>query len=327
MSSVRQIALQAGCSSSTVSLVLRGDPSISDATAERVREVANKLGYKYTPKNNSVPADPNQRHFILVTGDISSNPTGVYAALIYGISDACRELGVRFSLHQLKTAACVEALSAAACDGIIYGMADTAVEQALIAGIKKPILKVMSTPGIDWPYDHVTYNNPVVGRLVGNYLIRHGHRKIVLMGYCSDIFNGRINEARAVIEQNGGLTETLLLPAHASTAEKDELTGIFFAGLRDKKITAIFSPDDSLTVSIYQLLLHQGIRPGQDIKVISCNNEDILEQLRPRPPSVDIHARSIGRMAVRQLLWRLENQDEPAITLQMTPALKQENFR
>lgn len=325
MSSVRQIALHAGCSSSTVSLVLRGDSSISEATAKRVLEAATKLKYKYSRKRSSVPADPNQRHFVLVTGTIVNSPIEVYSAAIYGISDACRELGVRLSLHQLKTADCVESLSAMACDGLIYGMGDCAIEQALIARIRKPVLKIMSIPGITWPYDHVTLNNPIVGRIAGNYLIKQGHCRVGMIGYDNDICKERINEARAIIEQNGGMADSLLLPQHAAPSQRDELTKVFFVALRTKKVTALFSPDDSLTVSVYQLLLRQGIRPGEDIQVISCNNDNILAQLHPRPLSVDIHPRSIGRMAVRQLLWRLENPDETAITVLMTPTLKQEN--
>lgn len=321
MSSVRKIALQAGCSIATVSLALRGDRSISEATAIRIRSTANKLGYKYIPKPSPSSANPNQRHFVLVTSAWTDRPFPVYAAVIDGIADACRELDVRFSLHQLKTAECVVTLSAMACDGIIYGMADALIEQALIEKIRSPLVKVMSLPGINWPYDHVTYNNSMIGYVAGNYLVKNGHHRVALVDTDNPMFNERINGAREIIEQNGGQIDTLRWPAAGFINDMNESAGVFFAALRTNKVTALFSPGDSFTISIYQMLLHQGIRPGRDIEVFSCNNENILEQLDPRPLSVDIHARSVGRMAVRQLLWRVENPKEPAITLQISPTL------
>ena len=46
---MKDIALAAGVDSSTVSLALRGDPRISEATRTKVREVAERLGYRRDP--------------------------------------------------------------------------------------------------------------------------------------------------------------------------------------------------------------------------------------------------------------------------------------
>ncbi len=47
--SLREVAKTAGCSATTVSLALRNDPRISEATRQRVKEVAEKLGYRPDP--------------------------------------------------------------------------------------------------------------------------------------------------------------------------------------------------------------------------------------------------------------------------------------
>lgn len=321
MATVRDIAVKSGYSAATVSLVFQNDRRISEATASRVRATAKKLGYNYAPRANKVSSNSKQRKFLLVTSALTDNPSASYVSVISGIADACRELAVGFSLHQLKNPDSFPESAAAGYDGIIYGMANPIIEKTLIERIRIPILKAMSVPNIGWPYDHVTYNNSMVARIAGNYFHKRGHRRVAIVSPDNAISNERIEGVRQIIELGGGQVDFLLWPANVSRQEIDELITAFFVALRADKVTAIFSPGDSYTVSIYQMLLRQGIRPGQDIDVLSCNNEDILEQLHPRPPSIDIHARSIGRMAVRQLIWRLENPGEPAVTLQMSPSL------
>ena len=326
MTTVRDIALKADCSAATVSLVFQGDSRISKATARRVRATAKELDYKYAPKAKSAKADSNQRKFLLVTSALTGNPSPVYVSVIDGIADACREFTVKLSLHQLKNTDFSEVLSAKGYDAVIYGMADPATEKAMIENIKIPIVKVMSVPNARWPYDHVTYNNSMVGRIAGNYFVERGYRRVAIVSPDSAINNERVSGVREMVRENGGQVDFLLWPDNVSRQEIDELSTAFFKGLRDDKVTAIFSPGDSFTVSIYQMLLRQGIRPGQDIDVLSCNNENVLEQLHPRPPSIDIHARNIGRLAVQQLLWRLKNLKEPAVTVQMSPSLVETNM-
>lgn len=325
MATVRDIALKADCSAATVSLVFQGDSRISKATAGRVRATAKELGYKYAPKAKAANADANQMKFLLVTSALTGNPSPIYISVIDGIADACREFTVKFSLHQLKNAGSIDALTAKGYDAVIYGMADPFTEKAVIENIKIPIVKVMSVPNSKWPFDHVTYNNSMVGRIAGNYFIERGHHRVAIVNPDSAINNERVNVVREIVEENGGQVDFLLWPDNVSRQEIDELITAFFKGLRDDKVTAIFSPGDSFTVSIYQMLLRQGIRPGQDIDVLSCNNENVLEQLHPRPPSIDIHARNIGRLAVQQLLWRLKNLKEPAVTVLMSPSLEETN--
>ena len=321
MSSLREIAHKAGCSTSTVSLVFRGDRSISEATASKVRRIANKLGYKYVSKN-SESGNPLQRRIVLATSASTGNPGTVYGTVIDGIAEGCREFGIGFLLHHMKTPEHADALSATKCEGIIFGMSSSEIEQRVIEKVSRPVLKVMGAPDMNWPYDHVTYNNPMIARIAGNYLVQQGQRRVALI-YFNDntIENERVGGVREIIEQNGGKVDTLFLPENISRQEKSELANAFFGAFLKDKGTAVFSTGDACTVYIHQMLLHQGVRPGKDIELISCNNEDILEQLHPRPLSIDIHARSIGRMAVRQLLWRLENPREPAVVLQMSPTL------
>ena len=49
----------------------------------------------------------------------------------------------------------------------------------------------------------------------------------------------------------------------------------------------------------------------KDIEIISCdNNQAVISVIDPKPSTIDIRAEAIGRLAIRQLRWRLANPNE-----------------
>ena len=69
--------------------------------------------------------------------------------------------------------------------------------------------------------------------------------------------------------------------------------------------TGIFFADDFQAAMLQPTMQEAGIKIGNGVDVISCNNEDAyLMALHPRPASIDIRLESIGRRAIDQLLWR-----------------------
>lgn len=55
--SMKTVALRAGVSPNAVSLALRGDPSLPAATRERIRRIADELGYRRNPLVSALMAD------------------------------------------------------------------------------------------------------------------------------------------------------------------------------------------------------------------------------------------------------------------------------
>src|SRR5205823_2687578 len=58
---------------------------------------------------------------------------------------------------------------------------------------------------------------------------------------------------------------------------------------RKPRPTGLFSSTDRLTLKLYPLLESRGMFPGEDIQIVSCDNQEaMLSHLRPRPASVDL---------------------------------------
>jgi DNA-binding LacI/PurR family transcriptional regulator len=72
------------------------------------------------------------------------------------------------------------------------------------------------------------------------------------------------------------------------------------------------------TAMMYAELQDRGIRPGRDLTVISCNNEQMhLMNLRPRPATINLQTGMIGRVAAEWLLRRMRKNDglAPVVSL------------
>jgi DNA-binding LacI/PurR family transcriptional regulator len=86
--------------------------------------------------------------------------------------------------------------------------------------------------------------------------------------------------------------------------------------------TAIFVRADIIASGLHHALPAVGIRPGVDIEIVGTNNDAVLlDQLHPRPVSVDIHVEQVGRRAVEQLYWRLDHSREPRQIVQIEPEI------
>ncbi len=178
---------------------------------------------------------------------------------------------------------------------------------------RMPLVRVLSEPD-DSPYDHVTYHNASVGIVAAQWLLDHGHRQVAYVGdQLPDRFVERFDTFTHTIETAGG--RVAWSPYEADTWEprfeniRRQMDDVFGREIRP---TAIFCPSDNEIGMIYDSLYRFGLKPMQDIVVVSCNyDRRLLEFCDPAPVSVDIHVKEIGSLAAKRLLERIEEPDLP----------------
>jgi DNA-binding LacI/PurR family transcriptional regulator len=90
----------------------------------------------------------------------------------------------------------------------------------------------------------------------------------------------------------------------------------------DPRPDGLFVSQDVEAIGLYPMLVQRGIRPGTDIQIISCNNEDSgLAMLSPRPASIELGTDEIGRWAVTRLVNRIARPSQPPIRMLIAPRL------
>jgi LacI family transcriptional regulator len=181
----------------------------------------------------------------------------------------------------------------------------------------KPVIWLSSHNEVG--HDCVLPGNEAIGRLAANYLIDHGCRRLAFLSAATTHPGHQsrresfVNVARLarrdvhVLEDEGSLAETFermnyQLVQDCAGRLANRLLNI------DPRPTGIFSLDDALTAAIYHVLAERGVKLGEEMTCISCNNETpYLASLRPRPATIDVGPEITGRRAVEQLLWRMRH--------------------
>ena len=333
--SIIKVAKLAGVSKSTVSLVINNSPAILPSTALKVKQAMESLGYVPSPRDQRRGPKPNSMYpnrslnLALVTLGIPAAVlrAPLYSDVLHGITTDVRAHRHRLTVHHAPKAKefDTEEIFRSGADGfLLFGHGETA--SAAQALREFPCVSLMGKDlprnGCDW----VSYDDTSVGNMAASYLLEKGHRVCAYLG--EPHWNRGLVFADA-IQAAGGTVANLdsegLIVARDDVHEVDsramnELLDRMLA--LSPRPTGLFTGSDMVTAALYPTLHNRGLRPGRDILVVSCNNEwPLLFALRPRPATIDIQGVNIGRRAVQQLLWRMQNRKEQRATLLIAPTL------
>lgn len=339
---VKDVAKAAEVSIGTVSRVLSGEPTVAEATARRVLEAVEKLGYSRLRKKR--PAGVGQQltkkniAMLLLGMDRSLVNLPSVACGIHGAESALSSAGANVLISDLPHVKDIpKSLASPTLHGVLakaalQGKLIASADQELIARLRKiPTVWFLGRPqGADWG-DVVESNDIEVGRLAADYLIEMGHRQIAIVDPKPDhvTFSQRCASFSWFATQHGAHVENIFgessdwqLPLQPVRHVElvDELVGKL-QKLR-KKPTAIFCPADCVAAMVYRACSRRGIKIGKEISLISCNNElPLLTGLYPEVTTIDICAEQIGRQAVEQLIWRFDHPDSPIVSVSVKPLL------
>lgn len=316
---VKEVANNANVSVSTVYRVLEGNPSISEATAQRVREVMNSMGM--------VPAVPRRRgrkRKQTVKGEVAFVLLGAEAItaniqLVRGVEAALagKDLKLIFTQATDFEALAEDVVRSGYAGVILHGWHVDRPSAAAAAKLSQVPTVWLMTHNEDWG-DQVQPDNVAIGQMAARYLLSRGHRCVAYLmpekehlafeirgqAFCDAINHvgtsymmkaGEIDSQRSIKDQASEIMTDLV----AKLLQVAQVpTGVFVA-------------DDSYVPSLYNLLVCNDVRPGADIAVVSCGcKTNSLVGLSPPPVSIDMDMERIGRKAVEQLFWRIQNPNE-----------------
>ena len=178
---MRDVATAAGVSLSTVSLVVNGKTGVSPDRRERVLEAIRDLGYV-------VDGHPNAQTETKVFGILmesfseASRSDGFYTRIVSGIEDTAYELGYQVLLHVYRPDVdpihSIRELMGRNIDGLIIANDGDVTPEVIrkIAEAGRPLVLVENYQL--GPIQSVTADNFAAGRLMTEYLIELGHRRI-----------------------------------------------------------------------------------------------------------------------------------------------------
>lgn len=301
---VVDVAEAAGVSRSTVSLVLRGSPSISRPTQERVLAKIKELGYVYDRRAASLRA--SKSHIVgLVIHDLL-NP--VFAELAVGVDSVSQAEGyVQFLSHTAddvqRQQEVITMMQENGIAGLIlspaHGTRPRDLDALRRAGL--PIVQMgrsVARAGI--PY--VVSDNRAGAAAAVRYLRELGHEEIAFVGGLTDsrTFQERVRGFREALHDTGAPDRPApVIPAEPSRAGGGEA----FEQLRRQRLpTAVVCFNDAVALGVYGALREAGLEPARDLSVVGFDDVAEARSASPQLTTVAIDASAVGQTAARLLL-------------------------
>ena len=321
MTTLRDIALLAGVSGATVSNVLRDRGSVSAETSARVREAAQRLGYRPNPFARALARGRAPTIAVVFSNPNLANP--FYAQFAFEAEQAARRHD-HFLLvcHAAKPeggldTAFLESIAGRLSGGVVILGSDTG-HGDLLSAIPRGVPTVLSMWEDAGAYPSlpcVTVDFFEAGRLAADHLAALGHRRIgvVVGGAGPRIDQGaRLEGALATLRASG-------LSADAVAVEQDSIGGGHRAAGRllaaDPTLTAILATNDLLGIGAMHAAADRGLSVPDQLSVIGITDIWLAAETRPTLTTVDIDTRHIAETSVNLLLDLIANPAGPPLTV------------
>ncbi|MGO4597636.1 LacI family DNA-binding transcriptional regulator [Terrabacter sp. 2RAF25] len=312
------VAAEAHVSVKTVSRVVNHEPGVRPDTAERVRAVIERLGFR---RHDGARMMRQGRTFTiaLVVEDLA-NP-------FYSQIGAAVEREARIRQHQLITAsaegsptrerAVIEALINRRVDGIVVVPADeSASSDAAVEASQTPIV-YMDRPVRGTPRDTVLSDNHGGIRSAVEHLVAHGHRSIALFGDDPAFWTARQRrEAFVATHQSLGLAGSprVSMGPHSPASVRETLTR--WSQTSDPT-TAVITGNNRITIAL--LLALRDLR--LPLSLVGYDDFELADLVDPPVTVVHQDPAAMGQKAAQQLFARLLGDESPAQTVVMPTRL------
>ncbi len=309
------VAEAAGVSVTTVSHVVNRTASISDETAERVRQAVVRLGYRAKPA-----ADMNlgQRIIGVFTPEISNE---FYARAVQAIFDEAwgHDYAVMIcsTRHQHRAeAGNIRSLLQCGIKGLIFFGGASDDERLILSAAKRlpVVLGDRRLPGM--PVDSVgTDNTDVMRRLIAR-LVKSGYSRIgyvsedLIMSNSRDRFSGyRQGLAENRLRFN---EEWVFLKPELRLDKLESAYRLFSASLeRGARLPQVFlCSSDLIAIGLIAALRAHGHRVPADIGVVGFDDISFAAYADPPLTTVAQDMRQLGRSCFHALRGRMENQSD-----------------
>ena len=323
---LRDVATAAGVHPATASRALNPGTRllVSEETARRVSEAADRLGYRPNPVARSLRTRRSNTIGVLIP-DIN-NP--LFPPIVRGIEDRLAEHGYVALIGNTDADLARERLifdqmRARHVDGFVLATA-TAGSPILAEAAEDdvPVVLVNRTSP-DYPFSSVSVDNEQGVRAAVAHLASLGHTRI---GHIAGPQNVSTGTARFRGFQAGMAAHKLLVTdehvVYASTYSLEEGARCGRELLeRGGGLTAVVAGNDMLAVGCYGALDELGLGCPEDISIIGFNDMPFVDRLRPPLSSVRFPHYQLGTEAATLLLERIDTQDSPVKVLFLAPEL------
>jgi len=308
---IADVAREAGVSKTAVSFAFNSPDRLGPGTAERIRLVAEQLGYRPHPVARMLSQRETLTIGLLTPQALSvifSNP--FFGAFSEGVAVAAEASGYALYFISPLHGSLAGALSRATVDGVVaIGLADDHPEVAEISRAGVPIVVVDSStlPG----HGSIEIDDEGGARAAAEHLIELGHREVVVIGVerpapaaatlPSGVMARRLAGYRAAFATVGvDIPDEAVHVGPASI--EGGMTALAAAVQRGRRFTAVMAMSDAMAIGAMRMLHDRGMAVPRDVSVVGFDDIDLARHVDPALTTVHQPIRRKGEEAVDLLL-------------------------
>jgi Transcriptional regulators len=327
LSTIKDVASDAGVSIATVSYVLNNTKNVSDETRAAVENSIKKLGYN----TNSVARNLRSRVSMNI-GVVLQNVNDIFfSEVLLGIEESLKSngFGIVFANtgHNLdEEQAAIQRLRSLWVDGIILDSCVTLdSEDKYIQFLKKTDVKripiVMLENSMNNRMSAVLVDNLRAGMDATSHLISLGCRHILHISYTRSIC--MTEQRRAGYEsamREAGLGDMIRI----EFSDMTESGGYFIMkkllryGL---EFDGVFAANDRMAAGVIQAYKESGIKVPDEVKVVGFDNIALFEMFDPPLTTIDIPKYQLGYKVAEMLIRKIKNDNTQITTEQLNTRL------
>ncbi len=300
---IKEVAEAAGVSISTVSKVINGHYSISEATAERVRKVMHDM--KYYPSASAQSFAKGATQNVTVLANLSPNTAFQNPhmfEILSGLEENLRAKGYRLILRGVDETTAYEAaeeiISRRSSDALaIHVSVMTHPLAALLTRRQFPHI-VLGAPSFESQVCWIDNNNVFSGSTAASFLISSGYRKIAFVGgqYYDLGSSNRLQGVKQTLQDAGMPLENRYIWLGESTrADGHRMTRQL---MEEQELPdAIVCANNYIALGCVDAIKELGYRIPEDIGVIAFDDYPFSNMIDPPLTVVDINVRDLGVQA------------------------------
>lgn len=299
---MRDVAAAAGVSLSAVSLVVNGKPGVAPERRERILKVMEELGY--VAERQSASTETKVFGLLMESLSEASRSDGFYTRIVAGIEESAYSLGYQIVLHvyrpEIDPLHTLRELMGREIDGLIIANDGDVTPQVIQKITKSGVPTVLVENVQSFPIHSLTADNFNAGRVMTEYLIQLGHRRIGAIGgpakYSS--LRDRMRGHQIALIENCLPIDPALQPAPVSGTPRKGYNEMQQLLALPKPPTAVFAVSDRAAFGAMDAIKDAGLRVPDDISVVGI--DDVRDSAYSTPPltTFSVPKYDLGRTAV-----------------------------
>jgi DNA-binding LacI/PurR family transcriptional regulator len=315
---IADVAREAGVSKTAVSFAFNSPDRLAPETAQRIRVVADQLGYTPHPVARMLSQRETRTIGVLTPQALSvifSNP--FFGAFSEGVAIAAEEHGYALTFISPLQGSLARAMGRATVDGVVaIGLSDDhpEVEQIRRAGVPIVLVDSAALP----EHGSIDVDDRGGARAAAEHVIELGHRDVLVVGveppapsFSIDpegVTGRRLRGYRDAFEAIGiRIPDERVVVGPASIEGGIAALGAAWQdGLRP---TAVLAMSDAMAIGVMRALRDRQLAIPDDVSVVGFDDIDLAQHVDPPLTTVNQPIRRKGEEAVRLLLTVIQRRD------------------